>query len=44
MSFHDHLLAQTASERQSLLEIPIIGDALAGRIDRFLDPAEPIEA
>lgn len=34
MSFHDHLLAQTASERQSLLQIPIIGHALAGRIDR----------
>jgi len=34
MSFHDHLLAQTTAERQSLLQIPIIGDALAGRIDR----------
>lgn len=34
MSFHDGLLAQTTSERQRLLQIPIIGDALLGRIDR----------
>ena len=34
MSFHDHLLAETTYERQTLLQIPIIGDALAGRIDR----------
>lgn len=34
MSFHDELLAQTTQERQSLLQIPIIGDALSGNIDR----------
>lgn len=34
MSFHDVLLAQTASERQQLIATPIIQDALSGRIDR----------
>ncbi len=34
MTFHDLLLAETTRERQTLLQIPIIGDALAGRIDR----------
>lgn len=34
MLFHDRLLAQTIHERQSLLSIPIIQDALAGSIAR----------
>ena len=32
MSFHDELVAQTAHERNSLLSVPIIQYALAGRI------------
>lgn len=32
LSFHDRLLAETQRERQSLLSIPIIQDALAGKI------------
>lgn len=32
--FHDRLLAETQAERASLLSIPIIQDALAGRIRR----------
>lgn len=32
--FHDRLLAQTAAERAQLLSIPIIQEALAGRIRR----------
>ncbi|MBN8214503.1 MAG: iron-containing redox enzyme family protein [Xanthomonadales bacterium] len=32
MSFHDRLLAETQRERQALLSIPIIQDALAGKI------------
>jgi pyrroloquinoline quinone (PQQ) biosynthesis protein C len=34
IAFHDSLLAQTRAERDSLLSIPIIQDALAGRIQR----------
>lgn len=34
IAFHDRLLAQTRAERASLLSIPIIQDALAGRIRR----------
>lgn len=34
MSFHDELVAQTAHERNSLLSVPIIQYALAGRIAR----------
>lgn len=32
LSFHDRLLAETQRERQALLSIPIIQDALAGKI------------
>jgi hypothetical protein len=32
MSFHDHLIAATAAEREGLLRVPIIRDALEGRI------------
>jgi pyrroloquinoline quinone (PQQ) biosynthesis protein C len=44
LSFHDRLLAETQRERQALLSIPIIQDALAGKIARddyiaFLDQA-----
>ena len=34
MSFHDQLLEKTQAERNELLSIPIIQDALAGRITR----------
>ena len=34
LSFHDRLLAETQRERQALLSIPIIQDALAGKIAR----------
>ena len=34
LSFHDRLLAETQRERQALLSIPIIQDALAGKIGR----------
>jgi pyrroloquinoline quinone (PQQ) biosynthesis protein C len=34
MTFHDRLLAQTQRERESLIAIPIIQTALAGRIER----------
>lgn len=34
MSFHDHLLAQTQSERAALLQLPIIDQALCGQISR----------
>lgn len=34
MPFHDRLLAETQRERQSLLTVPIIQEALAGRIAR----------
>lgn len=34
MSFHQALLAQTSTERNALVSIPIIQSALAGRIER----------
>ena len=34
LSFHDRLLAETQRERQALLSIPTIQDALAGKIGR----------
>jgi pyrroloquinoline quinone (PQQ) biosynthesis protein C len=34
LSFHDRLLGETQRERQALLSIPIIQDALAGKIAR----------
>lgn len=34
MSFHDRLLAATASARAELLQVPILLDALAGRVSR----------
>lgn len=34
ITFHDHLLDATAREREALIAIPIIQQALAGRIDR----------
>ena len=34
LTFHDRLLAETQRERQALLSIPIIQDALAGKIAR----------
>jgi pyrroloquinoline quinone (PQQ) biosynthesis protein C len=34
MSFHQQLLQRTQAERQGLLSVPIIQDALAGRISR----------
>ena len=35
MTFYPELQSRTASERQALLQIPILQDALRGRIDRF---------
>ena len=34
MPFHDHLIAETAHEREALLGIPIIREALAGSVGR----------